>query len=337
MVTLTGGRRKKKKATDWELESNSSSQISTDSLEETRENLKQNMHKKSTRSNYHQIWTKFNRFIIKLDRLPDKWEERTSLYCTYLIDKGEVQSSTIKSYVSAIKTKLKLDGYRWDNELIYFNALTKSCKLKNDILVSRLPILYQFLQCLLFEIERKFLIKPNRDNQYMDCLYKAAFMLMYYGLLRVGEVSKSIHVIKACDVHVGGQGDKILVILHSSKTHGKSDIPQEVKIMKDDRMKHFCPVAEIWRFAQLRKPWCHRTEQFFIHANGSPLLAEELRHMLRELIRGLKLEAHLYDTHSFRIGRATDLRKQGYSVEMIKQIGRWKSNAVYKYLRGFPI
>ena len=40
-----------------------------------------------------------------------------------------------------------------------------------------------------------------------------------------------------------------------------------------------------------------------------------------------------YDTHSFRIGRATDLSKGGRSLSKIKRAGRWKSNAVYNYLR----
>ena len=133
------------------------------------ESLKNSMHKKSTRNNYHQIWTKFNKFIIRLDRVPDTWEERTSLYCTHLISNGEIQSSTIKSYVSAIKTKLKLDGYKWDEELVYFNALTRGCKMKNDILISRLPILNPLLQCILFEVERKYGVinKNSTLNVYL--------------------------------------------------------------------------------------------------------------------------------------------------------------------------
>ena len=44
------------------------------------------------------------------------------------------------------------------------------------------------------------------------------------------------------------------------------------------------------------------------------------------------LEEVNYDTHSLRIGCAKDLQKAGLSVESIKDIGRWKSNAVYQYL-----
>ena len=61
---------------------------------------------------------------------------------------------------------------------------------------------------------------------------------MYYGLFRIGEIAFGEHTIKACDIHIGDEGEKILVILHSSKTHGKADRPQEVKIEKDRRMKN---------------------------------------------------------------------------------------------------
>ena len=41
----------------------------------------------------------------------------------------------------------------------------------------------------------------------------------------------------------------------------------------------------------------------------------------------------LYGTHSLRSGRTCDLYKLGLSVETIKKIGRWKSNAVFRYLK----
>ena len=63
---------------------------------------------------------------------------------------------------------------------------------------------------------------------YMENMYKAFFALGYYGLLRV-ELTHSQHVIKARDVHLGMNKDKILVILYSSKTHDESMKPQRLK------------------------------------------------------------------------------------------------------------
>ena len=96
--------------------------------------MKYNKHRPSTKKTYHSVWTNFNKFIVRLDWIPTAWEERTSLFCAYLTETTDVQSATLKSYVSAIKDKLKTDGYRWDDELVYFSALTRSCKLKNDVM-----------------------------------------------------------------------------------------------------------------------------------------------------------------------------------------------------------
>ena len=54
---------------------------------------------------------------------------------------------------------------------------------------------------------------------------------------------------------------------------------------------------------------------------------------LKFMLQKLKLNADLYNVHSLRIGHCGDLLKMGVSVETIKKIGRWKSNAVFNYLR----
>ena len=56
----------------------------------------------SMSQNYLSVWRQFNKFVIKLDIKPQTWEEKVSLFLAQLVDSG-AQSSTIKSYVSAIK------------------------------------------------------------------------------------------------------------------------------------------------------------------------------------------------------------------------------------------
>ena len=95
------------------------------------ESLKSKSVRDTTAKNYLKIWRHFNKFLIKLDRRPDNWEDRVTLYVTYLIDKGN-QSSTVKSYISAIKKTLSVDGYIWNEDKALLNSLTKACKLVND-------------------------------------------------------------------------------------------------------------------------------------------------------------------------------------------------------------
>ena len=44
--------------------------------------------------------------------------------------------------------------------------------------------------------------------------------------------------------------------------------------------------------------------------------------------------SHLHITsHSFRIGAASWAVAHGHSIEQVKQMGRWRSDAVLKYVR----
>ena len=318
-------------------------------MENLLEDLKQQPHQFSTKINYYNIWKNFNKFIIRLDRMPKVWEDRLSLYCAFLITVKKRQSSTVKSYVSAIKHVLKSDGYDWDDGKILLNTITKSCKLKNDRLKVRLPIQKGLLELILFKIQRKY-----SNQQYIEAMYISAYLLQYYGLLRVGEVAESPHSIKAVNVHEARIHNRLLLILYTSKTHGLHSAPQKIRIvgnkaievqnsnnytsryqMKKHQLAKFCPVEWTRKFIELRAHISNTNENFFILSDGSNLKPEMLRNMLRDIIQTFDLESHLYDTHSFRIGRATDLYKSGSSIETIKEIGRWKSNAVYKYLKTF--
>ena len=91
------------------------------------EQLKSTQNRESTKKNYLSIWRKFNEFIICLDVKPITWEERASLFGASLVEKG-VQSSTLKSYMSAIKRVLTDNGYSWDNNKLMLPVLTKVAK-----------------------------------------------------------------------------------------------------------------------------------------------------------------------------------------------------------------
>ena len=154
---------------------------------------------------------------------------------------------------------------------------------------------------------------------------------------------KSPHVIRAKDVHIGINKDKIMLVLHSSKTHSKADKPQIIKIMsnytskKDQQCRAihgpWCPFKLLREFMSLRKIRESDMEQFFVFFDGSPVLGSNLRAILHRCPLKLQFNPALHGLHGLRSGHASDLLKAGISVETIKKIGRWKSNAVYKYLK----
>ena len=135
------------------------------------------------------------------------------------------QSSTIRSYASAVKAVLSSDGYEWNDQKVLLNTIIKACKLENDSVKTRLLVGCGLLELILFSVDRFYSSQP-----YLSLMYKSIFLLGYYGLLRVGELTSSLHTIKAWDIHMGKNKNKILLILYSSKTHGKESRPQKIKI-----------------------------------------------------------------------------------------------------------
>ena len=97
------------------------------------EKLKTLCNRESTNRNYLSIWRTFNGFLLKLDDKPSQWEDKVNLFAAYLVEKG-VQSSTLRSYISAIKCVLTTDGYEWNDcsGSTVSKTLIKACKNKND-------------------------------------------------------------------------------------------------------------------------------------------------------------------------------------------------------------
>ena len=135
-------------------------------------NLMARQHRDSTAKNYLSVWRQFNKFILKLDRKPKLWEDRTTLFIGYLITNG-MQSATVKSYVSAIKQTLMADGYKWNDDLVLVRALSKACKIVNDKVRTRLPIHCGLLEMILFEVERHF-----HNDKYLKLLFTT--LLWFY-------------------------------------------------------------------------------------------------------------------------------------------------------------
>ena len=161
-------------------------------------------------------------------------------------------------------------------------------------------------------------------------------------------MTRGPHIILARNVHIGTNKNKILFILDSSKTHDQGDKPQMIKISeaqpsmnkKPARRRQtldkidikFCPFAILKKFAASRPPITKSEEQFFVSADGSPVLHTQMQAVLRSMIQQLSFRPELYNCHSLRIGRGGDMLRMGISVETIKKIGRWKSNSVFRYL-----
>ena len=179
---------------------------------------------------------------------------------------------------------------------------------------TRLGIHCGLLELILFEIERIFCAT---GQPYLENLYKTFFSLGYYGLLRAGELTFSEHVIKAANVHMAGNKDKILIILYSSKTHSKAVRPQKIKIVANDsehgkmiRSKwNFCPFQITRKYIEWRGGYNSTDEPFFIFSDGSPVTSNHARMILKKVLQILVwIVAYMVFTHSELAGPVTWLK-----------------------------
>ena len=154
--------------------------------------LKNERNRTSTRKNYHDIWRTFNEFYIKLDKKPESWEDRLILFIGYMIEERKAKSTTVRSYVSAIRSVLMEDSIVLCENKFLLLLLTQACKFNNDEVRTRLPIHKDMLAVLVQQVDNKF------DQQhYLSILYKALFSTAYYGLFRIGELASGSHPVLA--------------------------------------------------------------------------------------------------------------------------------------------
>ena len=257
------------------------------------------------------------------------------LFAGYLANEGK-KSTTIKSYMSAIKAVLKDDGVDINEDRFMLAAITKCCSFHNDCITTRLPIQRGVLEILVNQLSSTYEKQP-----YLEALYKALFVTAYFELFRVGELTKGNHPVCAKDVHVGYNKKKLMFVLHTSKTHWHNNSPQIIKISstslrksRTDDQEKCCPFLLLQRYLDFRKPAYHTLkEQFFIFRDRNPVTSQNFRSVLKTTLEQSGFNYQLYNCSSFRSGRAVDLVRKNVSVESVRKLGRWRSSAIYRYLK----
>ena len=304
--------------------------------------LRMHRHRSTTKANYYCIWRNFNKVLIKLDEKPNTWEDRLILFVGYLVQ-HKLKSTTLNSYISAIKSVLKQDGIDLNEDCYLLNSLTKTCRYVNDYVRTRLPIQKGLCGLIINFIEN---YHQELNQPYLAIMYMSLFTSAYYRLLRVGELTTGDHVIKVSDVHMSDNKNKVLFVLHTSKTHWKDNKPQLVKItsvpskynwsskhqLKIDSNINFCPYQLVHRYICNRWTFRSPNEPFFIFKDHTPVKPTHVQNTLHFALTSLGFDAQKYGTHSFRIGRSVDMYNANVEFSIIKKIGRWKSNIIYSYL-----
>ena len=243
----------------------------------------------------------------------------------------------MRTYISALRGVLAEDNIDVPENCFMLNSLTRACHLKNDSLIIRLPIHKDLLHLILKNLRVFYATQP-----YLSTMYSALYLSAYYGLLQIGELTTGPHTLLVNGVFMGSNKKKPLYTLITSKTHNKGDKPQKIKIASNPTNREnttsfangvTCPFEMVQTYIKIRPRAKDEQEQFFVFSDNSPVTLEQARRLRRDMISKLNIDTHNYNFHSLRIWQCGDLLKMGVSVETIKKIGRWKSNAVFAYFK----
>ena len=193
----------------------------------------------------------------------------------------------------------------------------------NRVFPISFPLLYQLVDVL-----------PScTKTPYYCILMKALFLLAYYGALRAGELCRSgtlSHTLKLEDVLLGqgANGSEVKITLKSYK-HSKREANL---LLPPHPAPNLCPVTALSEYLKIRPKG---SPYLFLGESGKPVQRASLAATLKTAIDRLGRDPAKFNTHSFRAGRATDLAAEGAPEAVIRETGRWHSNAFLNYIR-FP-
>ena len=186
----------------------------------------------------------------------------------------------------------------------------------------RLPITKSILHALIAALP--FAV----TNQYQLALWKALFLLTFHGCMRAGEVTLANNrqnLIQTSQVQLAQ--DAVCISFRAYK-HSQGATPTIT--ISADPSPATCPVSSLRNYLAYRGS---TPGPLFIHQNSSAVTRQQFSEKLKATSTICNLPSHSYNTHSFRVGRATQMATDGQSDQTIRTAGRWKSSTFQRYIR----
>jgi len=174
-------------------------------------------------------------------------------------------------------------------------------------------------------------------SQYETTLYKTAFVLAFFGFLRLSEFTSESRRRPAtgrmaCDVvlkRMGGQQASIVQITFRRSKNNQYGRNQSISI-NGLPGSSLCPVRTVEGYLLVRPKMAR---SFFSHFDTTALTRHEFQLVLKKATEAAGLHARHFTSHSFRIGAATAAAASGSSSQQIQTAGRWLSTAYLGYIR----
>lgn len=277
---------------------------------------------------YRNALSIFNQFRHNYN-LPNDWPSpvaHLTLFITFCFEMGYAPS-TISTYLAGLGFHHKLHNLEDPTTSFVVRKLLEGCKRMRGSLDVRAPITETILRKI------SLVLPVVCFSAYEANLFKAAYLLAYFGLLRVSEIvyTTPAHAHRRLlfsDLCITERPQSLVISIRFSKTN-QAGPPTSLRIPASADAS-LCPFLALKHYMTLRPTG---SIYLFVHQNGLPLTRGQFGSVLAKAICHLGLQTQVYTSHSFRIGRASDLSSRGVSTEAIMKLGRWRSLAVKSYIR----
>lgn len=209
---------------------------------------------------------------------------------------------TAALYISALSYIHKLRGIQDNTQSFIVKKALQGLHKKRGVTIDpRIPLTLSILQ-------RVILALPSIcRSPYESVLFSTIFSITYHGLLRVSEVL-AIH-----RAHISVEGNSVSILIPRSKTDQMGNATT-LHISRQPNADT-CPVSWVLKFLRLRPD--SGSPLLFTHMDDKATSRYQFNCMLQKTLQFNGIQGH-FRPHSFRIGRATDLAKQGVLESEIK-------------------
>jgi len=283
----------------------------------------------SSRAVYSRAWrlylesVKILRSVITLEGIFPLKVNEILFYIGYLSWRG-FAASTITTYVSAIGYIHRIKGVFNPASSFLIQKVLASVNKTNPTQDTRLPITLIILQQLSQSLPQIL------SNHYHVILLRAMFLIAFFGLMRIGEItfssSKKSDTIQLNQISISK--DHLIIKIRHFK-HNISLRPFEI-VVKRQTDPNICPLLHMSYYLQLRG---FKPGSLFQFQDGGMVNRNFFTSRLKGCLNFIGLDSTFYQAHSFRIGGASYLASVGMSDAKIRMIGRWKSDAFKRYIR----
>ena len=253
-----------------------------------------------------------------------------ALYLAHLHQHGK-KHGTLLSHSSAIGFVHKISGHADPTNSFLITKMLSGAKHTshetNNLSEALLPITNNILQQLIAAI-------PYCNNTvYGRAMIKALFLLAHGACLRAGEIvlsDNSSHCLQIHQIIPIAENGLICAFKIQFSTYKHHNYKTPTLILRSSHDKTLCPVFALHQYLQLRYP---TPGPLFLTERGHPLTRIQFSSLLKQCATMCGLPAYRYNTHSFRIGKVTQMAHDNVSDLNIRQIGRWSSDAFRRYIR----